>query len=90
MLAIAGALLVLADPELLAERVTDDARGHRRGRREVGVAVAAHEEHARLEGRTFVGLEPVHQQPLALADAVLLAADGDDRVAHIVENAGSV
>ena len=27
--------------------------------------------------------EPVDEQPLALADAVLLAADGDDRVAHV-------
>ena len=86
---VPGALLVLADPDLLAELVPDDARGHRRRRREIGRAVAADEQDARLEGLALVDLEAVDEQPLALVDAVLLTAETDDRVtAHGVENAG--
>src|SRR3954451_4654233 len=82
VLAVAGALLVLADPDLLAELVADDARRDGDRRREVGLAVAADEQHLRAERLALVGLEPVHQQPLALLDAVLLATESDDRVAH--------
>ena len=87
VLAIAGAALVLADADLVAERVADDARRHRRRRREIGLAFAADEQDARIERLALVGLQAVDEQPLALPDAVLLAADGDDRVAHVVENA---
>src|SRR5207248_6951024 len=84
---VARALPVLADPHLLAEHVVDDARRHRRRGREVGLAVAADEQDARLEGLPGLRLDAVHEEPLALLDAVLLAADGDDRVAHDKGNA---
>src|SRR5882724_11122140 len=45
---VAGALLVLADADLLAERVPDDDRGDRQLAVQL-VALAAH-EHCRLEG----------------------------------------
>ena len=68
----------------------DDARRDGDRGREVGLAVAADEQHLRVEGLALVGLEAVHQQPLALLDAVLLAADLDDCVGHqSVENAGA-
>src|SRR5207248_3216941 len=67
--------------------VIDHAGGHRRRRRELGVPVAPDQQDARVEGLAGVRLDPVHEQPLALLDAVLLAADGDDRVAHSKENA---
>src|SRR6185437_3105246 len=89
VLAVTGALLVLADPDLLAELVAHDARRDCDRGREVGLAVAADEQHLRSERLALVGLEPVHQQPLALMDAVLLATESDDRVAHSVENAGA-
>ena len=84
---------VLADPDLLAEDVADNARRHLRPRRERPGAVAADEQHARLEGLALVRADAVDEQPLALADDVLLPAHGDDRVAvglrgHSVENAG--
>ena len=47
-----------------------------------GAAVAADKKHARIERLPLVRLQVVDEQPLALLDAVLLAADGDDRVAH--------
>src|SRR5205823_3592940 len=57
-----------------------------RGRREIRRAVAADQQDARLNSRTLVGAEAVDEQPLALSDAVLLAAQTDDRVgAHGVE-----
>src|SRR5439155_26570697 len=37
----------------------------------------------------LVGAEPVHRPPLALLDAVLLAADGGDRVGPLVETRAS-
>ena len=83
---VAGATAVLADADLLAELVPDDARGHRRRRREIGRAVAADEQDARLDRRALVDAQAVDEQPLALLDAVLLAAETDDRVrAHGVE-----
>jgi hypothetical protein len=55
--------------------VADDLGGHRGiGRRELPIAVTPEEEDVRLERLALVRLEPVHEQPLALADAVLLPA----------------
>src|SRR5207237_288954 len=71
---VARALPVLADLHLLAEHVVDDARRHRRRGREVGLAVAADKQDARLEGLPGLRLDAVHEEPLALLDAVLLAA----------------
>jgi hypothetical protein len=83
---VAGAPAVLADPDLLAQLVPDDACGDGRRRREIGRSVAAYEQDARLDGRALVLAQPVDEQPLALLDAVLLAAEADDRVrAHGVE-----
>src|SRR5947208_7841091 len=49
-------------------------------------AVAADEQDAQLDRRALVGAQAVDEQPLALLDAVLLAAETDDRVgAHGVE-----
>src|SRR4051812_529605 len=49
--AVAGAAAVLADPDLLAEHVSDDPDRDRTVlRREIGIAVAAEHEDARLEG----------------------------------------
>ena len=82
MLLVAVLRAVLADPDLLALDVCDDARRDgRRRRREVGAR-------RRRRSSSTVGwnvlpgavLEPVDEQRLALADAVLLASDGDDRV----------
>src|SRR5262249_45730891 len=85
MAPVPGSAAVLADPDLVAEPMADDERGDRRRRGEVGAAVAPDEQDLRREGLALVGLEAVDEQPLALADAVLLAADGDDRVAHVQE-----
>ena len=52
------------------------------GGRDLRLPVAAGEQHGRRERRAVLEREAVDEQPLALADAVLLAADGDDRVAH--------
>src|SRR5581483_4375186 len=84
---VAGAPFVLSAADLVAERVADHARRHRRRRRDVRLAVAPDEQDARVERLPLVGLQAVDEQPLALLDAVLLPADGDDRVAHSVENA---
>jgi hypothetical protein len=65
----------LADADLLPAHVADDLRGHLHARRKVGVTVAAGEQDVRLERLALVGCEPVDQQSLALADAVLLAAE---------------
>src|SRR5207253_3113581 len=81
-----GAAAVLADPDLLAELVADDARSHGGGRREIGRAVAAYEQDARFDRRPLVRAKTVDEQPLAHMDAVLLTAQTDDRVgAHGVE-----
>ncbi len=40
------------------------------------------EQHGRRERRAVLERESVDEQALACAHAVLLAADGDDRVAH--------
>src|SRR5205085_3206161 len=86
VLLVARAAAVLADADLLAELVADDARGDGRGRREIRRAVAADQQDARLNSRTLGGAQAVDEQPLALSDAVLLAAQTDDRVgAHGVE-----
>src|SRR5258708_1356343 len=82
VLPVARALLVLADPDLLAELMAEHAGRHGRRRREVGRPVAADQEDARREGLALTRRELVDEQPLALSDAVLLTADGDDRVAH--------
>src|SRR5206468_12139081 len=79
---VPGPPLVLADANLLAELVAHDAGGHGRRRREIGAAVAADEQDARIERLALVRLESVHEEALPLLDAVLLTADGDDRVAH--------
>src|SRR5581483_3028887 len=90
VLLVAGAALVLADADLLAELVPDDARGHGGRRREIRRAVPADEQDARLERLALVDLEAVDEQPLALLDAVLLTAEADDRVTvHGMESAGS-
>ena len=76
VLAVAGAAAVLADADLLPEHVADDADRHGAVlRREVGLAVAAEEQDARFEGLALVQAETLHEQLLALADAVLLASD---------------
>src|SRR5205085_1931909 len=83
----------LAGPHLLPAHVADHARRHGGARRELALAVPAHEEDSRLERLPLLRADPVHDEPFALADDVLLAADGDDRVAlglrgHSRENAG--
>src|SRR5919108_2547499 len=81
--AVARPAPVLADRDLLAENVTDDARGHGRGlRRDVRFAVAAEKQHFRPNGLALVLGKTVHEQTLALPDAVLLAAESDDRVGN--------
>src|SRR5215204_5610723 len=76
MAAVAGATAVLPDHDLVAEHVADDAHGHRAVlRREIGVAVAAEHEDARLEGLALGHAEALDQQLLALLDAVLLPSD---------------
>src|SRR5919197_1288474 len=80
---------VLADPDLVAAHVADDPRRHEAGlRAQVGLVVAANEQDVRSERLAFGGAEPVDEQPLSLVDAVLLAADGDDRVAVHVTKSG--
>ena len=85
---------VLADANLGAAALAEHARrhGHIAGR-ELRLTVAADEEHGGRERLAVLGVDAVDEQALALVDAVLLAADGDDRVAHgrgklDVENAG--
>src|SRR5579862_5990583 len=80
--AVAGAPAVLADPDLVAELMAHDAGGDGRRRRDLRLAAPAGEQHLRVEGLALIGFQAVDEQPLALLDAVLLAADGDDRVAH--------
>ena len=54
----------------------DDLRRHLRVlRRDPDVALAADEQHRRMEGLAVGEREVVDEQPLALLDAVLLAAD---------------
>ena len=61
MPAVAGALLVLADPDLVSERAADDRRRHLRPlRRELGLPVAAEEEHVRMEGLAVAVRELVY------------------------------
>jgi hypothetical protein len=71
--AVARAPAVLAHADLLALDVADHLRRDLDLRLEVGIAVAAGEQHVRMERLAFVGRDPVHEQLLALADAVLLA-----------------
>src|SRR4029077_1128727 len=86
VLLVARAPAVLPDADLLAELVPDDTGGHGRGGREIRRAAAAYQQDARLEGRALVRTQAVDEQPLAFGDAVLLAAETDDRVgAHGVE-----
>src|SRR6186997_1598986 len=73
---VARPLLVLADPDLLAEDMLDDRRGHLHALRcELGLPVAAYEQHFRVEGLLLVHANAVHEKPLALLDAVLLSAE---------------
>ena len=74
MAAVAGLRLVLADPDLLAELRADDLRRHLDLGSELERAVAADHEHFGVEGLAFLGRHAVHEQPLALLDAVLLPA----------------
>src|SRR4029079_17613091 len=69
---VAGAPLVLADADLRAALVRDHLRGDG--------AVA--EQYVRAERLALCGLEPVHEQRLALADAILLSTETDDCVVH--------
>src|SRR5512133_1826765 len=64
---VAGALAVLADADLFALHVAEDLRRDLDLRLEVGLPVAAGEENVRVERLALVGLDPVHEQPLALA-----------------------
>ena len=65
---------VLADPDLLAEHVLDDACRDRGLRLQVdGFSVAADEEDCRLERLAGLRLDAVDEQPLARLDTVLLA-----------------
>jgi hypothetical protein len=74
--AVARAAPVLADPHLLAQLVPEDANRHGAVlRREIGIAVAAEHQDARLERLALVESETLHEQPLALPDAVLLPSD---------------
>ena len=50
-------------------------------------AVAA-EQYVRSERAAFVDVNAVDDERLAVANAVLLVADSDDRVVHSVEIAG--
>jgi hypothetical protein len=83
--AVAGPLLVLADDELRAEHVLGHPGGDLRAGElvaEARLTVPADQQHLGLEGLAFLHRQPIDEQPLALADAVLLPADLDDRVAH--------
>src|SRR5262249_28500848 len=74
--AIARLRLVLADPHLLAQRGAHDLPGHRRPfRRELELPATAEEQHLRMEGLALLGRHAVHEQALALLDAVLLPAE---------------
>src|SRR5207247_1337824 len=70
----------LADPDLLAEHMPDDAGRHLGLRRERGAALTTDEQHSRLERFTLTGSDTVDEQPLAFANDVLLAAQRDYRV----------
>ena len=84
--AVAGALLVLADADLRAFDGTQDLRTHLHVPGiEHGIAVAAHEQDGRRDRRAVLLGESVHQQTLALTDAVLLSGNLDDRVGHVVD-----
>src|SRR5439155_7956898 len=76
VLLVAALRLVLADPDLRALDVIDDAHGDRRLR----VEIALREQHVGREGLSRLGLQAVDEQPLAETDAVLLATDFDDCV----------
>ena len=66
--------------------MADDARRDRDRRCEIGRAVSADEQDARLERFPLLDLEAVDEQPLARVDAVLFTAETDDCVAaHSVE-----
>ena len=65
-------------PELVAD---DRGRHLRVFGDELGRAVAADEQDVGVEGLALVPAEAVDEEPLALVDAVLLAAECDDRVA---------
>src|SRR5215211_4488243 len=74
--AVTGAAAVLPHHDLVAEHVADDAHGHRAVlRRQIGVAVTAEHEDARLEGLALGHAEALDQKLLALLDAVLLPSD---------------
>ena len=73
---ITGALLVLADVDLLAESAPQHRCGHLRAlRRELGLPVPTDEEDVRVERLCLVMRESVDEQPLSLLDAVLLAPE---------------
>jgi hypothetical protein len=71
---VAALRLVLADPNLLPQRRSDDPRGHLRAlRRQLEGAVAAEHQHIRVKGLALLHRQAVDEQALAFADAVLLA-----------------
>ena len=77
---VARAPLVLADDDLLTEHVSRDLCRHLLALQLVAEprpAVTSEEEEIWVERLPLVDGHTVHEQPLALADAVLLAADGD-------------
>ena len=80
---VARPRLVLADDDLVAELVADDLGGHLDALRgQLGLAVAP-DERAPPGGRSCsLHGKPVHDELLALLDAVLLPAEFDDRVRH--------
>src|SRR5262249_41380812 len=75
MALVAGAAAVLAHHDLRAALVAEHPRGHLR--------VA--EQHDRLEALAFLGGDAIDDERLAVADAVLLVAELDDRVVHGLE-----
>src|SRR5690349_12262771 len=93
LLAVAGAPLVAAlgleleHAELRPALVRDDLGLHARGRQAValehGVAVAGQQQRLQGHGGADVVGQPLHEQGLALAHAVLLAAGLDDCVGHV-------
>src|SRR5262245_11289033 len=81
---LVGLRLVREAADLLALGLTDDLGGHRRalqlvGLRQHGVAVDD-EDRPQLHGLLGVEVQPLDLEPLALLDAVLLAAGVDDCV----------
>ena len=64
----------LADSDLVPQNVPDDPGRHLGRWRQGGLSVASQKENIRLEGLAFFGPEPVDNQPLPLANAILLAA----------------